>query len=85
MLEKQKKNQAEWDRIAILEGEAHRRREAEAEKQGGRLPTPPMLIHEVAKLSEWGKCCIQMCNFHKIFTKKVFKPTATVPLTFQGK
>ena len=52
MLEKQKKNQAEWDRIAILEGEAHRRREAEAEKQGGRLPTPPMLIHEVAKLSD---------------------------------
>ena len=51
MLEKQKKSQAEWDRIAILEGEAHRRREAEAEKQGGRLPTPPMLIHEVAKLS----------------------------------
>ena len=52
MLEKQKKNQADWDRIAILQGEAHRRREAEAEKQGGRLPTPPMLIHEVAKLSD---------------------------------
>ena len=52
MLKKEKKNQAEWDRIVILEGEAHRKWEEEAEKQGGDLPTPPMLIHEVAKLSD---------------------------------
>ena len=52
MLEKQKKNQAEWDRVAILEGEEHRKREKEAEEMGGTLPTPPMLIHEVAKLSD---------------------------------
>ena len=51
MSEKRTKNQAEWDRMVILEGEEHRKREMEAELLGGNLPTPPMLIHEVAKLS----------------------------------
>ena len=51
MSEKRTKNQAEWDRVVILEGEEHRKREMEAELLGGNLPTPPMLIHEVAKLS----------------------------------
>ena len=42
----------ELDRARLLLSREHSEREREAEKTGGFLPTPPMLIHEVAHLAD---------------------------------
>lgn len=48
----QKKKMDEYDLAALRLSRDHRDREKEAEAVGGFLPSPPMLIHEVAKLSD---------------------------------